>query len=91
MKSAYELAMERLNKQAPTEKLSDEQKAEIAELNNQCKARIAELEIAWQSKLDAAREQGDANGVEILQQELAAEKAKVQSRFEEKKEAVRKG
>lgn len=91
MKSAYELAMERLDKQAPAEKLSDEQKAEIADLNNQCKAKIAEVEIAFQSKLDAAQEQGDFNGVEILQQELATEKAKIESRFEDKKEAVRNG
>lgn len=89
MKSAYELAMERLNQDAPAEKLSDEQKAEIAELNSQLKAKIAETEIAFQSKLDAAREQGDENGVEILQQELATEKAKIESRFEDKKEAVR--
>lgn len=91
MKSAYELAMERLDKQGPTEKLTDEQKAEIADLNNQCKAKIAEIEIAFQSKFDAAREQGDANGVEILQQELSAERAKIESRFEDKKEAVRNG
>lgn len=91
MKSAYELAMERLDKQAPAEKLTDEQKAEIADLNSQCKAKIAEVEIAFQSKLDAAREQGDENGVEILQQELASEKAKIDSRFEDKKEAVRNG
>ena len=89
MKSAYELAMERLNKDAPTGKLSDEQKAEIADLNSQLKAKIAETEIAFQSKLDAAREQGDENGIEILQQQLATEKAKIESRFEDKKEAVR--
>ena len=89
MKSAYELAMERLDKAAPAEKLSDEQKAEIAELNSQMKAKIAEEEIAFQPKIDTAREQGDENGVEILQQQLATEKAKIESRFEDKKEAVR--
>jgi len=91
MKSAYELAMERLDKQAPAEKLSDAQKAEIADLSNQLKAKIAEVEIAFQSKFDAAREMGDENGVEILQQELSGEKAKINSRFEDKKEAVRNG
>ena len=35
MKSAYELAMERLQKQAPTVKLSAGQKAAIAELESQ--------------------------------------------------------
>lgn len=91
MKSAYELAMERLDKQAPTEKLSNEQKVEIADLNNQLKAKIAELEIAFQTKIDAANEQGDVNGVEILQQQLSVERSKINSRFEDKKEAARKG
>jgi len=89
MKSAYELAMERLNKDAPLKSLSDEQKSEIADLNSQLKAKIAELEIAFDGKLEAAREQGDFNGVEILQQEMASERAKIESRFEDKKEAVR--
>lgn len=89
MKSAYELAMERLNKDAPVKQLSDDQKAELAELNRQLQAKIAELEIAFQGKLDAAREQGDVNGIEILQGEMATERAKIESRFEDKKEAVR--
>ncbi len=89
MKSAYELAMERLDKQGPTEKLTPEQKSEIAELNNQLKAKVAEIEIAYQSQFDAARAHGDENGVEILQRELSVEKSKIESRFEDKKEAVR--
>jgi hypothetical protein len=89
MKSAYELAMERLNKDAPLKTLNDEQKSQIAELNSQEKAKVAELEIAYDGKFEAARAQGDFNGVEILQQELTAERAKIQSRFEEKREAVR--
>lgn len=89
MKSAYELAMERLNKDAPIKSLSAGQKSELAELNSQLKAKIAELEIAFESKLDAARQQGDYNGVEILQREMSQERAKIESRFEDKKEAVR--
>ena len=45
MKSAYELAMERLNKSSPTTKLSQNQKAEIAELESKYKAKIAEREL----------------------------------------------
>lgn len=90
MKSAYELAMERLNKDSPLKSLSDEQKNEIGELNNQLKAKIAELEIAFEGRIEAARAQGDFNGVEILQQEMTKERAKIESRFEDKKEAVRK-
>ena len=34
MKSAYELAMERLEKKEPTKKLTEEQLASIAEINS---------------------------------------------------------
>ena len=45
MKSAYELAMERLNKSSPTVKLSEAQKKEIADLESKCAAKIAEREL----------------------------------------------
>ena len=45
MKSAYELAMERLNKTAPSKKLTDNQKKRIAELESEYKAKIADREI----------------------------------------------
>ncbi len=41
MKSAYELAMERLKKAAPTVKLSAAQKKDLAELDSQYTAKIA--------------------------------------------------
>ena len=53
MKSAYELAMERLNKQSPTIKLTDRQKTEIAELESRYKAKIAEREIALKDQITA--------------------------------------
>ena len=45
MKSAYELAMERLQQKAPTVVLTDEQKQQIAEIESTFKARIAEKEL----------------------------------------------
>ena len=44
MKTAYELAMEKLQDEAPIPKLSDEQKAEIAELGLRLEAP---LEHTW--------------------------------------------
>ena len=41
MKSSYELAMERLNKQAPSVKLTAEQKAKLADLGPVFVAEIA--------------------------------------------------
>ena len=42
MKSAYELAMERLNKSSPAIKLTAEQKKEIAELDSLYASKIAQ-------------------------------------------------
>jgi len=42
MKSAYELAMERLQKGSPTMTLTPEQKAELAEIDSSFNAKIAE-------------------------------------------------
>ena len=46
MKSAYELAMERLQKSAPQVKLSDEQRAQIAEIDNKFEAKIAASSVS---------------------------------------------
>jgi hypothetical protein len=55
-KTAYELAMERLRKKDADagivpESLTDEQKAEIAEIRRVAEARAAELKILHQSSL----------------------------------------
>ncbi|HMP81624.1 MAG TPA: hypothetical protein PKA41_02815 [Verrucomicrobiota bacterium] len=91
MKSAYELAMERLNKTAPATKLTDKQKKELAELESRYTAKIAEREIGLKSEIQKAAAQGDFEGVEKLQQQLAAEKKSILSELEEKKQRVRDG
>jgi len=89
MKSAYELAMERLNQQSPTVKLSAAQKKQIAELDSQYAARIAQREIGLMSEVDRATAAGNVEEVEQLQQQLIAEKKKLQAELEEKKDEVR--
>jgi hypothetical protein len=86
MKSAYELAMERLNKTAPTVKLSDAQKREISELESQYAARIAAREIALKGEMDAA---ADPQQAATLRDQLAYDRKKLQAELEEKKEHVR--
>ena len=56
MKTAYELAMERLNKTAPTVKLTGAQKEQLAELDSKYAAKIAGLEMA--SKDEIAKSSG---------------------------------
>ncbi len=90
MKSAYELAMERLNKSSPTVKLTDAQKKKLAELDSKYAAKIAEREIALKDEATKAAEAGDFDKVEQLQQQLVAERKKLQAELEGKKEEIRK-
>ena len=55
MKTAYELAMERLNQTAPTTKLTGAQKKQLAELDSKYAAKIAESEIALQDEIAKSR------------------------------------
>ena len=88
MKSAYELAMERLEKAAPTAKLTTAQKKEIAELESKAKAKTAEREIALKDEIAAASEAGDFEKVEQLQQQLIKERKAIQADLEEKKDRI---
>lgn len=88
MKSAYELAMERLNKTAPSVKLSAEQKSAIAELESQFAAKIAAREIALKSEM--AKVADDPAKADEVRAQLTHERQKLQSELEEKKEAVRR-
>jgi len=91
MKTAYELAMERLNKTAPAVKLTDEQKKELAELDSKYAAKIAEREITLQGEIEQAAAKGDVEAMEKLQRQLADERKSLQTELEEKKEKVRQG
>ena len=90
MKSAYELAMERLNKTAPSTKLSAAQKKQIGELESKYKARIAERELALKDEIAAVASAGEFEKVETLQQQLVIERKKLQTELEEKKEQIHK-
>lgn len=89
MKSAYELAMERLNKTAPTVKLTAAQKSEIAELESQYAAKIAGREIALKDEIAKFAAAGEEEKVEAARQQLAADRKKFQSDLEDKKERIR--
>jgi len=90
MKTAYELAMERLNKRAPAKKLSEAQKKELAELDSKYTAKIAEREIALKDEIARAGVAGDSERVGKLQEQWVAEHRKLQAELEEKKEQARR-
>ncbi len=89
MKTAYELAMERLGKTSPTIKLTDEQKKEIAELESKCVAKIAEREVFLKGEIAKAIDKGDGEAVEQLERQLVSDRKSLRAECEEKKEKVR--
>ena len=89
MKSAYELAMERLEKNAPSVALTPEQKEQIAEIDSTYKARIAEKELFLKDEIRKARG-GSLDEAESLEKQLAVEIRRLQEDCEEKKEKLRR-
>ncbi len=86
MKSAYELAMERLEKSAPTVSLTDEQKTQMAEIDSSFRAKIAEKELFLTDQIRQAKSLEEAEG---LKQQLASEMRRLQEDCEAKKEKLR--
>jgi len=89
MKSAYELAMERLAKQGPQTKISDAKKKELAELDSRYAAKIAEREIFLKGELAKAAGKGDFEAYEQIEKQIVSERKSLQVELEEKKEKAR--
>ncbi len=89
MKSAYELAMERLQKGSPSVTLTAEQKAEIAEIDSSFKAKIAERKIFLTDEIRKAVAAGKFDDVESLEKQLTADVIRLQQDCEHKKEKLR--
>jgi hypothetical protein len=89
MKSAYELAMERLAKSSPPVKLTAAQKRDLAELDSRYAARIAERELTLNDEIAKAAAAGDFENEEKLRQHLQLDRKRLHAELEEKKEQVR--
>ena len=89
MKSAYELAMERLAKASPTLVLTDEQKTQLAEIDSTYKAKIAEKELFLKDQIQKAENAGNFGEIEKLEKQLISEIARLRQDCEAKKEKLR--
>jgi len=92
MKSAYELAMERLAKSDPDKgkPLTPAQKSRLAELDRVYQGKWAEREIFLKKQLEDALSARKAEEVEKIQQQLARERARIDEERDEEKERVRR-
>jgi len=91
MKSAYELAMERLESKDPGVLLTDEQKARIAEIEAKCKADIAAKELLLQGEVAKATAVGSHEEIAQLRRQLADEIRRFEEKRDREKDAVRSG
>lgn len=89
MKSAYELAMERLQKDQPSLVLTNAQKKQIAEIESTYRAKIAEKEVFLKDQIRKAQSAEKFDEVEALEKQLAIEIRRLQEDCEAKKEKLR--
>jgi uncharacterized protein YydD (DUF2326 family) len=89
MKSAYELAMERLEKVSPSIALTEDQKKEIAEVDSVYRAKIAEREVFLKDQIRKAQITGNLEETQSLEKQLASEMRRLQEECEAKKEKLR--
>jgi len=91
MKSAYELAMERLQKASPSLSLTEEQKKELAEIDSKYRAKIAEKELFLNEQIRKAQTEGKPDDIDSLEKQLVSEVRRLQDECEAKKEKIRAG
>ena len=84
MKSAYELAMERLG--GESEELTSAQKASIADIDNKMKSGIAEAQIMFDQQLAAETDPAKAA---FIQQTRQQQIAKIKADADEAKQQIR--
>ena len=89
MKSAYELAMERLEKVSPSISLSEDQKKEIAKVDSTYRAKIAEKEVFLKDQIRKAQSAGKLEEAELLEKQLASDVRRLRQDCEAKKEKLR--
>jgi hypothetical protein len=93
MKSAYELAMERLAKSDPSAAtpLTPEQKSRLAEVDRVYKGKLAEREIFLKKQLDDAYAAQKFEDAEKIKQQLSSERVRIEEEREAEKERLRRG
>ena len=89
MKSAYELAMERLQKTAPSLSLSEEQKKQLAEIDSKYRAKIAEKELFLRDQIRKAQTEAKVDDIDSLEKQLASDVRRLQEECDEAKEKLR--
>jgi len=91
MKSAYELAMEKLEESNPQPKLTDKQRQAIAEIDDKFKAKIAEKEVFLSDQISKAMEAEQYEEIPALEEQRSRELQRLRNECEEEKERIHSG
>ncbi len=81
--------MERLEKESPTQELTDEQKVKLAELGKVYEAKIADREVFINGEIAKAEAAGEFEQVEQLNKQLASERKVLEEELDQKKSKIR--
>ena len=88
MKSAFDLAMERMGG-GPIVELDTQRKGQIAEAEAIRNSKKAEAEFAFRARLEKTG--GAVDAINHIKEDFSVEMASIESRFEREKEAIRNG
>ena len=90
IKSSYDLAMERLNREkGAARKLSEQQKESLAEAERKARARLAEAEILFDGQMAAARAAGDQARMAEIEAARAHRLSRLRQEGEDEKNRIR--
>ncbi len=91
MKSAYELAMERLARSDPAARpLTPAQKQRLAEIDRVYQGKIAEREIFLRQQLNGALAAQQPDEADKIRQQMSREKARLEEERDDEKERARR-
>ncbi len=81
--------MERLEKESPTQELTEDQKAKLSELSKVYEAKIADKELFLNGEIAKAEAAGEFDQIEQLTKQLSSERKVLEEELEQKKNEVR--
>ena len=81
--------MERLEKESPTQELSDELKAKLAEVSKVYEAKIADREVFLNGEIAKAELAGEFEQIEQLNKQLASDCKVLEDELDQKKSEIR--
>lgn len=90
MKSAYELAMERMDPDSPVVSLTDEQRAQLAEVDSLYQSKVAEKEVFLTDLIAKAMAEQNFPEVVQLEEQKRREITRLEEKREQEKEKLRK-